>query len=314
MSQIIKLFCCIATVVLVYFFSFQLQVIIGKISLKFSKRVGTFSVNKEYAIQRYVFLHRNSPISKLYNWVNEQLIAIGLKRVGVTPVGYIIFWGIISVILTFVLQLFLGLDAFSSLFLCCILFVCILIMTRVLVAERMERRESDVMDAIDLIIPEVSGGVKNAILMYTDNFAPSLQSDFKAFVSNIQDRGYSFSDAMFILADSLGIIFKDFAQKAVFFEGLGEPDMIDIFADIVETNRLRRELRYRNNIKFGELKSSFIISSALTFGYFFFIMTTDDFSKHFFLTTMAGRLLLVVILLVVFGVLSYITTIKSRTL
>lgn len=314
MEKTIKLFLAIAIVILAYFFSYQLQIMLGRMTKAVSKKVGTFSVNKEYAIQRYVYLHRNSIIAKFYNWINEQLIAIGLKRIGVTPIGYITFWIFISLALSVVMSLMLALGISGMVFLTGVLFFVFMILTRVLVAERMEKREADVMDAIDLIIPEVSGGVKNAILMYIDNFAPSLQADFRAFVVNIQDRGYSFADAMFILSDNLGSIFKDFAQKAVFFEGLGEPDMVDIFADIVETNRLRRELRYTNGVKFGVLKTSFLASTAITFGYFIFLMITDEWSRTFFLMSNGGRFLLVCILLTIFGVLSYITTIKSRQL
>ena len=189
-----------------------------------------------------------------------------------------------------------------------------LVATRVFVAGKMEKREADVMDALDLIIPEIGSGVKNAIARYVDNFSPSLQQDFKIFLSNIQDRGMSFEDAMFILADSLGNIFKDFAQKAVFYEALGEEDMRGIFDDIVETNRQRRELRYNNNLEFGVLRLSFIISAGITIGYFIFLMATDWFSRYFFLTTTWGNILLVAIVLTIFGVLSYIATIKSRAI
>ena len=314
MASTFKLFFAIAFVIAVYFFSYQLQIALGRMTKEVSKRVGTFSATKEYSIQRYVYLHRNSIVAKFYNWINEQLIAIGLKRIGVTPVGYVTFWMFISIALSLFMSIVFNIGIGSTVFFTFVLFFVFMIMTRVLVAERMEKREADVMDAIDLIIPEVGGGVKNAILMYIDNFAPSLQADFRAFVVNIQDRGYSFADAMFILSDNLGSIFKDFAQKAVFYEGLGEPDMIDIFADIVETNRLRRELRYTNGVKFGVLKSSFLASSAITFGYFVFLMLTDEWSREFFLMSGVGRIMLVCILLTVFGVLSYITTIKSRQL
>lgn len=314
MASTFKLFFAIAFVIAVYFFSYQLQIALGRMTKEVSKRVGTFSATKEYSIQRYVYLHRNSIVAKFYNWINEQLIAIGLKRIGVTPVGYVTFWMFISIALSLFMSIVFNIGIGSTVLFTFVLFFVFMIMTRVLVAERMEKREADVMDAIDLIIPEVGGGVKNAILMYIDNFAPSLQADFRAFVVNIQDRGYSFADAMFILSDNLGSIFKDFAQKAVFYEGLGEPDMIDIFADIVETNRLRRELRYTNGVKFGVLKSSFLASSAITFGYFVFLMLTDEWSREFFLMNGVGRIMLVCILLTVFGVLSYITTIKSRQL
>lgn len=314
MSKIIALITVVSLAVGVYFFSFQLQKFFTVVTTKVSKKVGTFATDKEYSIQRYVYLHRSSIIAKLYNWVNEQLIASGLKRVGVTPVGYLLFWGVIAAITTIVIGIMFNLNPVIYILIYAILCVVFLVSTRVFVAGKMEKREADVMDALDLIIPEIGSGVKNAISRYVDNFAPSLQQDFKVFLSNIQDRGMSFEDAMFVLADSLGAIFKDFAQKAVFYEALGEEDMRGIFDDIVETNRQRRELRYINNLEFHTLKTSFLLSTAIAFGYFIFLMFTDAFSRYFFLTTTPGIIMLVCILLVVFGVLSYISTIKSRAI
>lgn len=314
MSRIILLITIVAIVAGVYFFSFQLQKFLSSAGTSISKKIGTFSTSREYAVQRYVYLHRSSLIAKLYNWINEQLIAAGMKRVGVTPVGYMLFWGTISAITAIVIGIICNLNVFLYVVIFFILVAVFLVATRVFVAGKMEKREADVMDALDLIIPEIGSGVKNAIARYVDNFSPSLQQDFKIFLSNIQDRGMSFEDAMFILADSLGNIFKDFSQKAVFYEALGEEDMRGIFDDIVETNRQRRELRYNNNLEFGVLRLSFIISSGITIGYFIFLMATDWFSRYFFLTTTWGNILLVAIVLTIFGVLSYIATIKSRAI
>ena len=314
MSRIILLITIVAIVAGVYFFSFQLQKFLSSAGTSISKKIGTFSTSREYAVQRYVYLHRSSLIAKLYNWINEQLIAAGMKRVGVTPVGYMLFWGTISAITAIVIGIICNLNVFLYVVIFFILVAVFLVATRVFVAGKMEKREADVIDALDLIIPEIGSGVKNAIARYVDNFSPSLQQDFKIFLSNIQDRGMSFEDAMFILADSLGNIFKDFAQKAVFYEALGEEDMRGIFDDIVETNRQRRELRYNNNLEFGVLRLSFIISSGITIGYFIFLMATDWFSRYFFLTTTWGNILLVAIVLTIFGVLSYIATIKSRAI
>lgn len=314
MSRIILLITIVAIVAGVYFFSFQLQKFLSSAGTSISKKIGTFSTSREYAVQRYVYLRRSSLIAKLYNWINEQLIAAGMKRVGVTPVGYMLFWGTISAITAIVIGIICNLNVFLYVVIFFILVAVFLVATRVFVAGKMEKREADVMDALDLIIPEIGSGVKNAIARYVDNFSPSLQQDFKIFLSNIQDRGMSFEDAMFILADSLGNIFKDFAQKAVFYEALGEEDMRGIFDDIVETNRQRRELRYNNNLEFGVLRLSFIISAGITIGYFIFLMATDWFSRYFFLTTTWGNILLVAIVLTIFGVLSYIATIKSRAI
>lgn len=304
----------VVTLVLGYFLSFQIQKIFARWYRTFEKKIGVFTTKKEYAIQRYVYQHRNSPIARLYTWVNNQIISLGLKNLGITPMGYLMFWAFVAVVLTFIISMLSGLGLFMTGFFWLVIYVCLLVMTRVIVSEKMERRENDVMDAIDLIIPEIGNGVKNSILRYQDNFPVSLRSEFKAFVSNIQDRGYTFNDAMYILADQLGLIFYDFAQKAIFYEAIGEADMVDIFSDITETNRIRRELRDKNTVVFNNLKVSFIASSFITFGYFLFLMATDSFSRSFFLHETVGKFLLLVIMIVVFGVLSFITTIKSRAI
>lgn len=304
----------VSVIVIGYFLSFQIQKALAKFTRAFEKKIGVYTSKREYAIQRYVYQHRNSLISKLYSWVNNQIIALGMKSLGVTPFGFLLFWGFVSAVLSIIIGILTGFGVVMSLFLWLILYICLLVMTRVIVSGRMEKRENDVMDAIDLIVPEIHNGVKNAILRYQDNFPAGLQNEFKAFVSNIQDRGYTFNDAMYILADQLGDIFYDFAQKSVFFEAIGEADMVDIFSDITETNRLRRELRDKNTVIFGNLKVSFIASAVITFGYFIFLMATDEFSRNFFLHETAGKVLLLVILVIVFGVLAYITTIKSKAI
>lgn len=313
-SDLVKFVVIGIIIFMIYFFSFQLQVIFAKLLKKFSEKIGVYSTSKEYAMQRYVYQHSSSLIAKLYNWVNNQLVALGLKRLGVSVVGYLLFWAVISFIISIVLNLLTQMGVLFFPFMFLMIFVITLVMTRVMVSERMEMREADVMNAIDLIVPEVHNGVKNAIVTYKDNFAPSVKDDFQAFIINIQDRGYTFEDAMYILADNLGLVFNDFAQKAIYFEAVGEREMVEIFADITETNRLRRQLRDENNNQFAGLKASFVVSAGMTFAYFIFLMFTDDFSRTFFLTTTIGKFLLLIIVGVVFAVLSYITTIKSQTI
>lgn len=313
-ADIARFFIAIGCMVVVYFFSYQIQSKLTVVFRFISKKIGTFTVSREHELQRYVYMHRKSVISILYRWVNQQLIAIGLKRNGVTPLGYLIFWGFSSLVLGIVLGIVLNLGFAFTGVMWIVLWAGMLIMTRVIVSERMEKRESEVMDAIDLLVPEIHNGVKNAVIQYQDNFALGIRDDFRAFIVNIQDRGYSFNEAMYILADGLGYVFLDFAEKAIYYEMMGEKDLLDIFTDIVETNRLRRQLREKNNRRFIELKVTFIVSSLMTFGYFLFVITTDTFSRYFLLQTLAGKIILLIILCIVFLVLAFITTIKSRTI
>lgn len=297
----------------VYFLSYTLQGIVAKISSTIGKKIGIYTSDKDYQLQRYIYQHSKSPLTKLYNWVNQQLIALGLKKQGVTPTGYLTFWGLAAVLLGTVIGIVthLGLFTFFIWILC---FILMLMLTRVIVSERIEKRELDVMNAIDLIVPEAGSGIKNAIATYIDNFAPSVRDDFRAFLTNINERGYSFEDAMYMLSDNLGTVFRDFAQKAIYYERVGEKEMLDIFTDITETNRLRRQLRDENTTAFNTLKVNFLVSTLLTAGYFVFLMMTDSFSRSFFLQSMPGKVLLVAIIMIVFSVLGYISTIKSRSI
>lgn len=298
----------------VYFFSYHIQIGFAAFMKKFSEKIGVFSASKEFVIQRYVYQHSSGMVAKFYNWVNQQLVALGMKHLGVSVFGYLMFWAVVAFIMAVILDFItmMGVSFFPVMFM--MLFVIVLVMTRVMVSERMEKREADVMNAIDLIVPEVHNGVKNAIVTYKDNFAPSIRDDFQIFITNIQDRGYSFPDAMYILADSLGQVFQDFAQKAIYFESVGEREMVEIFNDITETNRLRRQLRDENNNAFTNLRASFVMSALMTAGYFVFLMITDDFSRNFFLQETGGKVLLLIMVGVVFAVLAYITTIKSRVI
>lgn len=313
-SDFVKLFIAIVAILVIYFLSSQILRNLAKITQAIGLKLGTYSTNKDYELQRYVYQHPNSLLSKFYTFINEQLLALGFKRLGISVVGYLLFWAVIAVVAGTLVGILLSLGVGITVLVWGCFFFVFVIMTRVMVAERMEKRESDVMNAVDLVVPEVGNGVKNAIIQYQENFAPSLQADFQAFVNNIQERGYSFEAAMYILADNLGIVFKDFAQKAIYYEAIGDKNMQDIFTDISETNRLRRQLRDENATQFAGLKTTFLVSTGMVVAYFIFLMVTDSFSRYFFLQSTVGKIILIFMILVIFCVLAFITTIKSKAI
>lgn len=315
MKSLIQLGLVALTFIVVYFFSYQIQLVLAKLVSKSAERIGVFSADKEFAIQRYVYLHRSSLVSKIYNFINEQLISLGLKRYGITPVGYFFFWCIVAVPLTLMVWFLMALNVAFVPFLYCVVISLMLLLTRVYVADRMQKHELDIMNTEDLIIPLImNNGTLTAITKYKNKIPQSIKPDFDKFLLEISARGYSFDEAMMRLADNLGSVFNDFAQKAIYYENLGEKDLVDLFTDIVETNRLRRQLRQENDMEFASLKTSFVLSALLTVGYAVFSLTTDANSRYIFLETSGGKLLLIVMVLIIIGVLGYITVIKSKAI
>ena len=104
----------VITVVLGYFLSFQIQKIFAKCYRTFEKKIGVFTTKREYAIQRFVYQHRTSLLARLYNWVNNQIISLGLKNLGITPMGYLIFWAFVAFVMTVVISVISGLGLFMT--------------------------------------------------------------------------------------------------------------------------------------------------------------------------------------------------------
>lgn len=314
MKFYITIACFIGFLLTVYYFSYQLQLVFSNVVNAIGTKLGYYSKEGELELKKYVFLHRSSLVAKLYWFVNDLIINMGMKVSGVTPLGFLLFWAIIALILSVFCTLILRLGFIGVIPLFFILLVFEIVLIRVSISEKIERREACIMDAVDLIIPELRNGVKNAILFQKQNFSPLIVDDFNEFDINVNQRKMSFNDAMMILSDNLGMLFRDFAQKAISFEQSGDLDMLDIFVEIVETNRLRRELRDINNVRFSAIRRDFIVSSALMVAYAFYAMATDKFTRVFLTSTTFGKFIVIFMFADTIAVLAFISMIKSKSL
>lgn len=314
MKFYITIACFVGFLLTVYYFSYQLQLVFSNMINAIGVKLGYYSKEGELELKKYVFLHRSSLVARLYWFVNDLIINMGMKVSGVTPLGFILFWAIIALILSVFCTMILRLGFVGVIPLFFILLVFEIVLIRVSISEKIERREACIMDAVDLIIPELRNGVKNAILFQKQNFSPLIVDDFNEFDINVNQRKMSFNDAMMILSDNLGMLFRDFAQKAISFEQSGDLDMLDIFVEIVETNRLRRELRDINNVRFSAIRRDFIVSSALMVAYAFYAMATDKFTRVFLTSTTFGKFIVIFMFADTIAVLAFISMIKSKSL
>lgn len=314
MKFYITIACFVGFLLTVYYFSYQLQLVFSNVVNAIGVKLGYYSKEGELELKKYVFLHRSSLVARLYWFVNDLIINMGMKVSGVTPLGFILFWAIVALILSVFCTMILRLGFIGVIPLFFILLVFEIVLIRVSISEKIERREACIMDAVDLIIPELRNGVKNAILFQKQNFSPLIVDDFNEFDINVNQRKMSFNDAMMILSDNLGMLFRDFAQKAISFEQSGDLDMLDIFVEIVETNRLRRELRDINNVRFSAIRRDFIVSSALMVVYAFYAMATDKFTRVFLTSTTFGKFIVIFMFADTIAVLAFISMIKSKSL
>lgn len=277
------------------------------------KLFGKALKNIHTSFYRKADLNKDSVFYKIYYFFDELIINLDMKKDNVTVTGLLTF--VLSISFAGALVLAFIMESIGMVFpiLCTFIYLVIVIL-RFMAIAKYEQRESEIMDAVDLLVSDVRGGIYNAILRYRDSFHPNIRPFFLAFIDDVQNKGYSFKQAMGVLNDKLGYNFTDFAQKAILYEDKADNTMEDIFSSIIETNRQRRTLRYINNLKFAELRTQFIVSFLLIIGYAVFATVWDPFILHFLTGTFFGKIMLVGDIVVVAFVLSYMASIKSKAL
>lgn len=298
----------------------RILAVIGTLLNKFGHFVdshfGSHMHNVNLQLERNATIDNSSLSWKIWNYYNTILANLGLKRAHVSIAGLLAFITIVSAGLTVLLSMVFGVGSefavaipmfFAS-------FILVTVMLRLNGLTYRERKETSIMQSVDILISDITGGVFNAILRYKDGFSDEVRKYFDEFVDNIRLRGMSFNDSMYILNLDLGPTFTEFAHKAVSYEAHADADMADIFSNIIDRNRQECTLRSYNDERFSTLRRTFIISSLIILAYAVFMVSLDPFVKSFFLNTLAGKWLIIFNMLLFAFVMGRLAALKSETL
>lgn len=291
--------------------------LMAKVSLFFSnfmnRLMGRHVKKLERSFKRTAFLNRGTLRFKVYNFFDNIIDDLNLQKDGVTVAGLITFILILSFIIAGTLTLLLEL---GGLFIIAFAAVVVLftIIFKLNSVTKAEKKEAHIMDAVDILVSDIDGGVFNAVVRYRDNFAPEIRGYFDKFISNIRDKGYPFKEAMIMLNEDLGVTFSNFAHKAIMYETSGDDEMKDIFADIIDMHRQKRILREYANKKFKELTMGFIISTFIIVAFVVYSIAFEPFIRDFILTNTFGKFMCIADIILFAGVLGYMTSIKVNSL
>lgn len=270
--------------------------------------------NLQVRVARKANLNKDSKFFKVYNFYDNIIINLDMKIYNVTVTGLIVFMLAVALLAAFIITYTLKSVGGITIVMTGVIFYLQTTLFRLISLTKYEKREAEIMDAVDLLVSDVRGGVYNAIVKYQDSFSPNIRKYFKGFIEDVQNKGYSFNDAIVILNDNLGPNFTEFTHKAILYEAKADKDLDDIFSTIIETNRERRILRYLNDIQFRKIRRDFLVSLALILGYIAFTVLTDKFIITFLTKSFYGKLLVVIDIFLVGWVMSYLAKIKSENL
>lgn len=279
----------------------------------FYKIFGRHLYQLNQRVTRNVNLNKQSVFYTVYKYFDDMLKNLDLADNGVTVIGLLTFIGCIALSCAVVLSYLLNMLPLLPFTFGAIYYV-IVVLFRFASLMRYEKREADIMDAVDLLVCDIKGGVYNAIIRYKDSFNPAIRPYFLEFVDDIQGKGYSFEQAMLILNDKLGHNFTEFAQNAIMYEKKADKNMDEIFSPIIETNRQRRTLRHINALAFNKLRSDLIISMLIIVVYAVIAMSMDKYLALILMRSTTGKILIIIDIILIGWVLTYIASIKAKTL
>lgn len=296
----------------VYILSFIAK-IRNKFLSKISKKIGrgVNIANKQF--KRTAFLNQERLLFKIYRYFDDIIVNSNLTKDGVTVMGLLIFIGFLSLLITVGITIFFNLGGLAIVSFI-VVFVFITVMFRFNSLAKIEHREAIIMDAVDLMVSDVKGGVFNAIVRYMDSFHPDIRPYFLECVDNVRNRGLGFKQSMLILNDRLGYSFSDFCQKAIIYEEKADDTLDDLFSTILERNRQRRLLRSRNNIAFRAIMTTLEVSYVAIGAFAIFTLATEPTIFDFIVNNPVGKLMILADILLLAIVMGYLSGLRAKSL
>lgn len=156
------------------------------------------------------------------------------------------------------------------------------------------KREFAIMDAIDLIIVNLDGGIFKAVKEQLSLFSPLVQPDLKAFIDDVYEYKVPMDAALDSLAIRLGPGFYKFKEKVKEYEAKGRAGMLETFADDMNENMYRRmDLRELMDV-LRECNLMFALSIGVCLFFFFTLVMGNPDIKSLVFETFIGQMVLAI--------------------
>lgn len=251
---------------------------------------------------------------KLYNFLNELIIDLGLIRTGVTPYELLF----IVCTLTFIVTAILCKIVFDSFLMTIVMFPVVIIgvfcvmYTKANLAH--DQRIENVIEAENIICNNIKVGVVVAVRDSLDVLPKEIRPDFKDFIDNIEQQNYHIKTALLELNAHLGSVADDFIKKCIVFEMEEEHGIAGMFQDIVEINNINLEMRTEMKRKFEEVKSEFKIGATMIFAFLGGVLAIFPNVREFYFSTWVGQLIIAIDVLLLILEYVYITYLRAQEL
>lgn len=249
---------------------------------------------------------------KLYRFLNDLTIDLGLKRKGVVPYELLLMASLGTLLSTMLLtQLLFGSMVMTFLLFPIILLgvMCVLY-TKANIAH--DRRIEAILESENIICNSITAGVVTAVRQSIDVMPPEVKDEYRVFLDDIEIRNMHIRQALNELGLRLGSVSDDFIKKCIVFELEEEHGSAGVFKDVVELNGIRSSLRIEMRRRFEEVKTAFLIGAGMIVAFMVGLMGIFIEVRGFYLTTVIGQLILSVDILILILEFVYLTYLRAK--
>lgn len=282
-----------------------------------ARKIGKTINSKEKKYHRDMDVGRinaKSRRSRLYKFMNDLTIDLGLKRKGVLPYEF----ALLGCIGSFVISLIIGFIVFNNAWMTVLSYPAItfglfcILYTRANMAH--DLRIEAVIDAENIICGSIKHGVVVAVKQSIDSMPISIQPEFRNFLDNMQYNNFHIKTALLDLNNNLGSIADDFISKCIMFELEEEEGLVGIFRDVVEINNIKSGQRVNMKRNFEQVMTEFLVGLGMIILFLFGAIAIYPSLQQFYFKNIIGQLLMIIDLTVVVIEFMYITMLRAKEL
>ena len=251
---------------------------------------------------------------KVYRFLNDLTIDLGLKQRGATPYVLLYICLIGSLVATIMLCQILFGNMYMVMPMYPIVFAAIICVLYTKANISHDTRIGAVIEAENIICNNIQGGVVVAVRTSLDVMPVEVRGSFRDFLDNIEHKNYHIKTALMELNNQLGSVADDFIKKCIVFETEEEHGIIGMFKDVVEMNNIKMELRTEMKRKFEEVTVDFVMGASMIFLFLGGVLALYPDVRWFYLNTPIGQIIIALDILLLITEFVYITYLRAQEL
>lgn len=233
---------------------------------------------------------------RYYAFVNDLLICLNLKSIGITVEGISIVIGLCALALTFGASMVIN-NIVLFIITFAITYVGIFAFLYLISRIGYRERKKEILETLDILCSVMSDGIVLAVKSSMHLIPPSIKPYFSKFLINIENLNKSMEESVMILNDDLGELFDEFCETVIMFEHDRAPGMDSLFSFIIADNAkelLRDKKIERESNKVNKDFAATCILLVLTVLY---TIASYDFVRGVYQSSLGQFLLIAYVLL-----------------